>query len=137
MSRPVKKRSIEFPPIMQGFTPYGIPLCETENIKLSYEEFESFRLIGYHGLSQEECAAKMNVSRPTASRIYGRAIKKIAQAFVEGKSIAIGGGTFTFNDDWHKCMRCNKLIQNLESHTKCVDCTTFSSSELIKISSIK
>ncbi|MEI7596195.1 MAG: DUF134 domain-containing protein [Bacteroidota bacterium] len=130
MARPQKSRNIVNPPIMKGFKPYGLPLCEIEPIKLKFEEYESIKLINYEMLSQEDAATLMNVSRPTITRIYNKALKIIAQAFVEGKAIEIEGGNYTFEKDWFKCKKCHKLIDGIENHVKCKNCNAFDSTEL-------
>ncbi|MCL4170357.1 UNVERIFIED_CONTAM: hypothetical protein GTU68_024411, partial [Idotea baltica] len=77
---------------MLGFKPFGIRFCDTEHIVMQFEEYETVKLVIYKSLSQDEAAEKMAVSRPTLTRIYNSALKKIGQAFVEGKSILIKGG---------------------------------------------
>ena len=95
MARPEKNRKICQPPLMKGFKPFGIPLCKIEKIKLTFEEYESIRLVTYTKLSQEEAAALMNISRPTLTRIYNKALKIIAQAFIEGKAVKIINNALT------------------------------------------
>jgi uncharacterized protein len=60
------------------------------------------RLSDYEGLTQEQAAEKMNISRPTFTRIYEKARRTIAQAFVEGKAIFIEGGNYHTDDCWYK-----------------------------------
>lgn len=122
MPRPKKKRKVNHPPKMLGFKPFGIRFRETEKILLQYEEYETIKLVIYDNLSQEEAAEKIGVSRPTLTRIYNSALKKIGQAFVEGKSIVITGGDFEFEQEWYKCKRCFKLIDGLGNLTECDDC---------------
>jgi predicted DNA-binding protein (UPF0251 family) len=133
MSRPQKNRKICNPPKMQGFKPFGIAICETEHIVMQYDEYESIKLVNYDKLSQDDASEHMEVSRPTLTRIYNSALTKIAQAFVEGKSIVIEGGNFEFEKDWYKCTKCYKLIEGLENHTKCSGCSRFGNEELIKL----
>jgi len=118
---------------MTGFKPFGMPLCAAEIIKLTYEEYESFRLVNYESLSQDEAAIRMNVSRPTLTRIYNQALKNIALAFVEGKAIEISGGNYSLEQDWYRCKKCYKLIQGLENHIQCKNCNLFNDNELIKL----
>ena len=94
MPRPKRRRMIVNPPAMEGFKPFGIPMTDLEPVILLYEEYESIRLSDYEGLTQEQSAKKMNVSRPTFTRIYEKARRTIAQAFVEGKAIFIEGGSY-------------------------------------------
>jgi predicted DNA-binding protein (UPF0251 family) len=133
MPRPKKKRKIDNPPKMQGFKPFGIALCDTEPIIMQYEEYETVKLVIYDDLSQDTAADRMEVSRPTLTRIYNSALKKIGQAFVEGKSIIIDGGDFEFDKDWYKCKKCFKLIAGIVNHSKCGDCTSFSTDELLNL----
>ena len=64
---------------------------------------------------------------------YNSALKKLTQAFVEGKTIFIKGGNIEFDKDWYKCKKCFRLIEGLENHTKCEGCKRFGTEELIKI----
>jgi uncharacterized protein len=131
MARPEKCRKICNPPKMEGFKPYGMSKCNMSPVILKMEEFESIRLIDYNHSSQDQAAKQMNVSRPTFTRIYNRALKTIAKAFVEGKVIEIEGGNFKFEQDWYKCKKCYKLIQGIENHSKCEGCKTYNQNELI------
>jgi predicted DNA-binding protein (UPF0251 family) len=133
MARPQKCRRICNPPKMEGFRPFGIQKCDKEPLILKYEEFESIRLIDYDLLSQDIAANQMNISRPTITRIYNRALKTIAKAFVEGKAIEIEGGNFKFEHDWYRCKKCFKLIQGIENHFRCKDCNAYSLEELIRM----
>ena len=136
MPRPRKSRNICNPPKMRGFKPFGIPTCKVESIKLKFEEYESIKLINYDNLQQEQAAIQMNVSRPTLTRIYNKALKIIAKAFVEGKSIEIEGGNYKFDKDWYKCKKCHKLIDGIENHIKCENCTEFNTNELVNLNLI-
>jgi len=71
------------------FKPCGIPNRELETVYLSPDEMEAIRLADLEGLYQEDAAGKMEVSRPTFSRILNNARAKIADALINGKSIEI------------------------------------------------
>jgi predicted DNA-binding protein (UPF0251 family) len=118
---------------MQGFSPFGIAACAVESIVLQYDEYEAIKLLNYDNLPQTEAAASMEISQPTLTRIYNSALVKIAQAFVEGKSIVIEGGNVKLVKDWYKCKKCFKLIEGLENHTKCFGCNRFGNEELVKL----
>lgn len=133
MARPNKDRLLEQPPKMAGFKPFGIPLCKLESVCLKFEEYESLRLVNYEKMSQDEAAAKMNISRPTLTRIYNRAVNTIAVAFVEGKAINIAGGNYQLIADWFRCRKCHKLIEGIDNHVKCENCNQFGKEELMKI----
>jgi len=133
MSRPKQHRTIFEPPMMQGYKPFGIPLHSSSAVKLLYDEYEAIRLLDYIGMNQAQAAEQMKVSRPTLTRIYEKARKTIAGAFVEGKIILIEGGEVSFDKQWFRCKRCYKLVAGLENHTRCNNCPLFSQDELIPI----
>ncbi|MGB4655859.1 MAG: DUF134 domain-containing protein [Bacteroidales bacterium] len=116
MSRPKQCRKIKSPPLMTGFKPFGIPRSVTGELALQYDEYEAIRLLDYEGLMQEEAAERMNVSRPTLTRIYASARKTVAQAFVEGKTLVIEGGNVDFGRKWYRCRRCNTLMDENRRH---------------------
>jgi len=133
MARPQKSRTIYTPPQMRGFKPYGLSCCKTETISMSFVEYESIKLVSYDKLSQEQAAEKMNISRPTLTRIYNKALNTIAIGFIEGRTIEINGGNYQFQKDWYRCNKCHKLIEGLENHFKCKNCLIFSKNELINL----
>ena len=133
MSRPHKARKINNPPRMKGFRPFGMSYCVKVSLKMKYEEYESIRLVNYEMLSQDAAALQMNISRPTFTRVYNRALKIIAKSFVEGKAIEIEGGNYQFDKEWYRCKKCYKVIEGLENHLKCKNCTLYGENELIKL----
>ena len=60
-------------------------------------------------------------------------LKKIAKAFVECLAIEIEGGSVEFEKEWYKCKKCFKLIEGLENHIKCKNCTSYNTNELINL----
>lgn len=133
MSRPKRNRIVNNMPSMLGFKPFGVLCTEIEKIILHYDEYESIIYCDYDGLTQEVAADKMGVSRPTYTRIYESARKKIAKSFKEGLIIIIEGGNVEFKNDWYKCKKCFKLIQGIENHIKCENCTSYCVEELVKL----
>ncbi len=61
MPRPPENRKICNPPPMGGFKPFGLPLCKIESIQLTFEAYESLKLINYEMLSQDQAAEQMNI----------------------------------------------------------------------------
>jgi predicted DNA-binding protein (UPF0251 family) len=120
---------------MGGFKPFGMPACKIETIQLTFEEYESIKLVNYDMMDQDRAALQMNVSRPTFTRIYNKALKVITNAFVEAKAIVIEGGNYQLDAEWFRCRKCHKLIEGLENHKKCEDCEMFGNNELICLSS--
>ena len=89
MPRPKKKRRIKCNPAAYYFKPRGIPLIQLEEIILEQDELEAIRLADYDGLSHEEAALKMKISRATFGRIVHSARNKIADSIINGKAIKI------------------------------------------------
>jgi len=110
------------PPAIEGFRPFGVPAINIEPIELLFEEYEAIRLADYKGLTQEEAAKEMGVSRPTFTRIYEKARKTIAEAFVEGKAIIVSGGDFHAKDHWYRCEDCNQVTVSPEEAESCGHC---------------
>ncbi|HEY8463297.1 MAG TPA: DUF134 domain-containing protein [Bacillota bacterium] len=108
MPRPVKWRKVAFIPGVRYFIPTGIPKCEMAENVLKIEELEALRLKDLEGLEQEECAAKMEVSRQTFQRILITARQKVADALIGGKALRIEGGNFTSNICPVVCQNCHK-----------------------------
>ncbi len=94
MPRPIKWRRVDSIPAVTHFKPAGIPLHALEEVNLTVEEAEAIRLKDLQGLEQEECAQKMQISRPTFHRVLESARKKLADALLNGKAIRIEGGNF-------------------------------------------
>lgn len=112
------------PPRMEGFKPFGIPMRELESVGLMYEEYEALRLADYENLTHEEAAKRMNISRPTFTRLYDKARKKIAKAFVEGKAIIIRGGTYLSDNYWYRCDDCHETTVTNHPVTSCRNCNS-------------
>ena len=90
MARPQKSRCICSKPKITSFAPQG---CVADgSVNLTYDEYEVIRILDFLKMTQEECAAKMDISRPTVTRIYDSARQKIADAMVHGRSLTISGG---------------------------------------------
>lgn len=116
MARPTKWRKIENVPSVPYFVPSDKDIPEFEKNILKLEELEAIRLKDLEGLEQEECAASMEVSRPTFQRILISAREKIADSLINGKSILIEGGNFTLNICPVKCSSCgNEWMESFEN----------------------
>jgi len=66
-------------------------------VTLSLEEYECVRLIDYNGLTQAECAERMETSRATVQSLYAGARKKLARFLVEGTRLRVDGGHYQFS----------------------------------------
>ncbi|MBR3038453.1 MAG: DUF134 domain-containing protein [Clostridia bacterium] len=90
MPRPVKYRTIGQMPVYRSFSSDDV--ADAETVRMSVDEFETIKLLDGNGLTQEECAARMHISRTTVTAIYNSARKKVADMLVNGKQLLIVGG---------------------------------------------
>lgn len=91
MPRPVKCRRICALPRVERFGP---PEGGQGEVALTLDEYEAVRLIDLEGLTQEQCAAQMEVARTTVQAVYDAARRKLADAVVNGRSLVIRGGVY-------------------------------------------
>lgn len=93
MPRPKKCRRVCALPKQGIFMP-----LEAEDkmscVALTVDEYEAIRIIDFLEGTQENCAARMGVSRTTVQAVYHRARKKLADAIVNGKRLLIQGGDY-------------------------------------------
>lgn len=81
-------------PEVQFFKPAGVPLSTLQVVELTIEELETIRLVDLDGLTQEEAAVSMGISRRTLWNDLMAARKKVAFALVNGQAIQIRGGAY-------------------------------------------
>lgn len=110
MARPVKPRKLLIPHRDISFVPEGDSIHKTESITLLSEEYESIKLVDYEKMNHLEAAKILHVSRPTITRIYERARKKIAECLVEGKTLKLSGGNSIYIENWFRCEKCNSFF---------------------------
>ena len=104
MTRPKKKRTIDFSFNCTYFKPVGVRMKKLEKNIISYEEMEALRLQDFLEKNQTEASLHMNISQSTFYRLINKARKKIVDALINGKAIKIEGGDFIMKD--------NKLNEN-------------------------
>ncbi len=102
MPRPRKCRRIAGCPKACCFKPQGVPLSDLAEVYVPMDGFEALRLADYQGLSMEEGASRMHVSRHTFGRILGEARRVVARALVEGLALHIA------NDAQVPCANFNR-----------------------------
>ena len=90
MARPQKQRCICSIPRTSGFSPQGCPA--SGNVNLTYDEYEVIRLLDYMQMTQKQCAERMQISRPTVTRIYDETRRKMSDMLVNGRALTISGG---------------------------------------------
>lgn len=112
MARPKKSRLVYSMPACEGFVPIGYPQSPSqEKVVMTIDEYETIRLIDYSGLTQEECADRMGISRPTVTNIYESARFKLAEALIREKMLLITGGDYDVYQE-------NKKIGNMEKENR-------------------
>jgi predicted DNA-binding protein (UPF0251 family) len=103
MGRPKKCRWVETEPGVTFFKPRGIPLRSLEQTVITVDELEAMRLADFLEMTQEEVAQKMQVSRPTVTRMLARVHRAVADALVHGKAICIEGGDYRLGQQCDAC----------------------------------
>ncbi len=123
MGRNCINRLVEFVPMIKGFHPFGMCADNKQQISLSLDEFEVIRLLDYLHLGQDEASQRMQISRPTLTRIYEKARIKFATALVEGCSLVIEGGNVQLQQQRYHCPKCNyHSDSSSEDITSCPKC---------------
>lgn len=117
-------RKVVNPPLIKGFKPFGLESGRIggEPVTLLFEEYEAIRLCDYDLFNQAQASVMMEVSRPTFTRIYASALRKIAQALVEGRTLTIKGGKVYFDSDWHHCGGCDCYFNNPDKDQRVEQC---------------
>jgi len=129
MPRPKRIRKMTNPPHFKGFRPIGISE-ENSPVVINYEEYEAIRLCDFELMGQVEAAKLMEISRPTFTRIYESARRKVAQAFVGGKTIVFEGGKVYFDSEWYTCNSCGCWFNHVAKETEILNCTLCGSSDI-------
>jgi len=111
MRGPYRKRRVDIPPRFKQFKPAGVPSRAIESITLTIDEYEGLRLADYLGMDHQQSADKMNISRPTFSRLIEKARNKVATAIIEGKALLIEGGNIDFAIKFYQCARCGFILE--------------------------
>lgn len=134
MPRPRQVSKVQIPPRVRGFIPIGYYKDQSDPVQLNIEEYEVIRLLDYEGLSQLDASVLMQVSRPTLTRIYERARKKIASAITEARQITLEGGSAVFNGNWYECERCNCKFNQVkeEAVSACPLCNSQSIQHIVE-----
>lgn len=109
MPRPKKFRCVKREPGVTFFKPQGIPLRVLEHALITVDELEALRLSDLLGLSHEETAQQLKVSRPTVTRMLARAHQVVADALVNGKAIRIEGGDYILEGFECLCPKCGAI----------------------------
>jgi predicted DNA-binding protein (UPF0251 family) len=104
--RPPIERAVAGVPRITLFKPAGVPGRDLEQLQLGVDELEAIRLVDLEGLSHEQAADAMGVSRQTVGRVLERGRARVAEALVGGKAILIGGGQYRVEPGRKRCRVC-------------------------------
>ena len=83
------RRWVSSVPATRIFAPLGQPWGRTPVIVLLLSELEAMRLVDMEGLTQEEAALRMGVSRKTLWNDLKSGRKKVSEALLRGWAIEI------------------------------------------------
>ena len=109
MSRPRKSRRICRMPEIYAIAPLGTLPPSVESVIMTIDEYESIRLLDLEGLTQEECATQMQISRASVATIIESARRKLSEVLVCGKVLYIRGGeVFLCENRGACCGKCGK-----------------------------
>jgi len=85
----MKPRILGIEPMANHFVPKNSNKNDKDPINMSYDELETLRLVDCEGLTQEETAKRMGISRGTVWRCLDSARRKAARMLVEGRELKI------------------------------------------------
>ncbi len=81
-------------PSVTFFDPAGVPPWAKEVVEVTYSELEALRLVDLEGLTQEEAAHRMGISRRSLWNDLSSARKKVVGALVHGHALQIVSDAF-------------------------------------------
>lgn len=123
MPRPKGKRLVHSMPCCCHFAPADIQTARSELITLNLDEFEAIRLSDIETMYQAQAAEKMEVSRPTFTRLLESAHRKIAQAIVHGQELKIEGGNVkSVRLQRFICNECNRIWDVVQKRGNTMEC---------------
>jgi predicted DNA-binding protein (UPF0251 family)/predicted Fe-Mo cluster-binding NifX family protein len=96
-------------------------MLDLNEVYLPFEGVEALRLADLEGMSQQEAAERMHVSRHTFGRILAEARKVVSQALVQGLALRIQGGDYIVAD---RCPRVNRRQAGRHADGSCPYITT-------------
>ncbi len=85
----MKPRILGMEPTANHFIPKNPKEEYKDPIIMTYDELEALRLVDCEGLTQEEAAKRMGISRGTVWRCLDSARRKVARMLVEGRELRI------------------------------------------------
>ncbi len=131
MARPPIERAVGGVPRVTLFKPAGVPARLLEQLQLAVDELEAIRLVDLEGLSHEQAAEAMGVSRQTVGRVLERGRAKVAEALVGGKAILIGGGQYRVEPRQMRCFACDRRWVVSDDSEPVASCPTCGSGDIV------
>jgi predicted DNA-binding protein (UPF0251 family)/predicted Fe-Mo cluster-binding NifX family protein len=122
MARTKKLRNVRRSPSYTGLQPIGAQTLKLAEVRIHFEEYEAIKLCDYELLSQASAAVVMGISRPTFTRIYETARRKMARVLVEPCRMIIEGGNSIVKSSWQHCPDCRLGYTSLEPGSLCPLC---------------
>ena len=129
MARPPIERLVAGLPRVTLFKPAGVPARELEQTQLGVDEFEAMRLVDGEGLSHEQAAELMGVSRQTVGRVLETGRKKLVDALAAGQAVLIGGGQYRIGAQRWRCGSCD-VVFDAEASDETVACPACGSTDV-------
>lgn len=106
MRKAYRRRRVETLPLVQNYKPVGIPRKLLKKTQITLDEYEAIRLADYLQLEHESAARKMQISRPTFTRLIQKARHQISRSIIEGTELVIAGGNVDMVHTRHHCRDC-------------------------------
>ena len=132
MPRPQDDRIVHEPPLFTDFKPVGVKGQDLEQVLLTLDEFEAFRLADYNGMSHAEAAEEMEISRSTFTRLIEKARKKVADLIIQGRMLTIEGGSVHFRNNIIRCQNCGHMLK-ININSTIVECPVCHSGNLVNL----
>jgi len=110
MARPPKKRYVKHRLSFKEFGPLDIEVNvydDSKVVSLTVDQLEAMRLADLEGMSHNDAADFMKVSRQTFGRIIEQARQIVTLALINGKVLKI---------------ECDSNIEFLDREVKCIEC---------------
>lgn len=141
MSRPLIKRYIHHRPKYLVFSPVKDnqdknkinTSSKKDTAEVSLDMLEALRLADLEGLSQDDAATSMGVSRQTFGRIIEDARRLVADALINNKNIKfVSSDCVDFHNRELKCINCAFEWEAKFKVNEIVFCPNCNSTEVIK-----
>lgn len=138
MARPPKKRYVKHRVSYRDFGPLdlegGYSRDESMVVPLTVDQLEAMRLADLEGMSHNDAAEFMKVSRQTFGRIIEQARQAVTLALINGKVLKLDWDTnIEFIDREVKCIECgHEWMLASDDEDDVVFCRECGSNEIIK-----